>query len=70
MVDGKGGGGGGGGGASGLAIAAFVLSLMNFSVIFGGGGFYAWRNRYHLFAGNDWRRDSFYDNGTALLDGV
>ena len=63
------GGGGGGGGASGLAVAAFVMSLMSFVTLAGGGGFYAWRNRHDLF-GNDWRRDSFYDNGTALLDSV
>jgi hypothetical protein len=45
------------------------MSLMSFLTLAGGGAFYVWRNRHQLF-GDDWRRDSFYDNGTALLDGV
>lgn len=45
------------------------MSLFSFLTIVGGGGFYVWRNRRVLF-GDDWRRDSYYDNGTALLDGI
>jgi hypothetical protein len=38
--------------------------------VVGGGGLYVYQNRHRLFSGDTWRRDSYFDNGTALLDGV